>query len=70
MLDEGLEKEETIKNLKMLKSFSTMRDLELWYWDSTLDIDLFGTKSSPTDNGKEKFKEILETQLIKYEERE
>ena len=70
MLDEGLEKEETIKNLKMLKSFSTMRDLELWYWDSTLDIDLFGTKSSPTDNGKEKFKEILETQLIKYEEQE
>ena len=55
-------------DLKILKSFSTMRDLELWYWDSTSDIDLFGTKSSHTDNGKEKFKEILETQLIKYEE--
>lgn len=68
MLDEGLEIEETFKNLDLLKSFTTMRNIELWYWDSALDIDLFGTKSSPTDNGKKKFEEIIKTQLVRYGE--
>jgi hypothetical protein len=41
-----------------------MLNVEIWYWDSTLDLDI-DSKSSPTDNGKAKFEEIINEQLVK-----
>lgn len=63
-LDEGLEFEQTQKNADMIKNFCTMFMPEIWYWDSTIDLDI-DLKSSPTDMGKEKFEEIMKEQLVR-----
>ena len=63
-MDEGLEFEHTKKNADMIKNFCGMLTPEIWYWDSTQDLDI-DLKSSPTDMGEEKFKEIMEEQLIR-----
>lgn len=57
-LDEGLDFEATETNLKLLKSFSALRDLELFYWDTTLDPTIKGTKCGPCDNGAEYFEKV------------
>ena len=62
--DEGLEFEQIQRNADMIKSFCSIFKTEIWYWDSTIDLDV-GFKCSPTDMGKEKFEEIIEEQLIK-----
>ena len=41
-----------------------MFETEIWYWDSTIDLDV-GLKCSPTDMGREKFDEIMEEQLVR-----
>ena len=64
-LDEGLEFEQIAKNMDLLKSLATMRDIDILYWDSTMDIDI-PLKASPTDMGKEKFEEIMQEQLVEY----
>ena len=64
-LDEGLEFEQIAKNMDLLKSLATMRDIDILYWDSTMDIDI-PLKASPTDMGKEKFEEIMKEQLVEY----
>ena len=64
-LDEGLEFEQIKKNLDLLKSLATMRQVKLYYWDSTLDLDI-PSKCSPTDMGAEKFNEIMQEQLVEY----
>lgn len=64
-LDEGLEFEQIKKNLDLLKSLATMRRVKLYYWDSTLDLDI-PSKASPTDMGVEKFNEIMQEQLVEY----
>lgn len=64
-LDEGLEFKQIKKNLDLLKSLATMRQVELYYWDSTLDLDI-PSKASPTDMGAEKFNEIMQEQLVEY----
>lgn len=63
-LDEGLAFEQTQRNADMIKNFCTMFETEIWYWDSTIDLDV-GFKCSPTDMGKEKFEEIMEEQLVR-----
>ena len=63
-LDEGLDFEQTKKNADAIKNFCTMFVPEIWYWDSTMDLDI-DFKSSPTDMGKEKFEEIMNEQLIR-----
>lgn len=63
-MDEGLEFEHTKRNADMIKNFGGMLVPEIWYWDSTMDLDI-DSKSSPTDSGKEKFEEIMEEQLVK-----
>lgn len=65
--DEGLEFKQILKNIKFLKSLIPMRDVNIWYWDSSLDLDI-PSKASPTDMGKEKYEEILNEQLIEYKE--
>ena len=51
--------------MDLLKSLATMRDIDILYWDSTMDIDI-PLKASPTDMGKEKFEEIMQEQLVEY----
>lgn len=62
-MDEGLDFEQTKKNADMIKGLSGMFTPEIWYWDSTMDLDI-GAKCSPTDMGKEKFEEIMKEQLV------
>lgn len=68
-LDEGLEFEQTVKNIKLLKSLAVMRELKIFYWDSAMDIDI-PLKASPTDMGKEKFEEIMREQIVEYDDLE
>ena len=63
-MDEGLEFEHTKRNADMIKNFGGILTPEIWYWDSTMDLDI-DLKSSPTDMGKEKFEEIMEEQLTR-----
>lgn len=63
-MDEGLEFEHTKRNADMIKNFGGILTPEIWYWDSTIDLDI-DLKCSPTDMGKEKFKEIMEEQLVR-----
>ena len=68
-LDEGLDKtnpEALDINMKMLESFSALRDLELWYWDTTLDPTIKGTKCGPCDNGVEYFEKVKNEQLKRW----
>ena len=63
-MDEGLEFEHTKRNADMIKNFGGILTPEIWYWDSTMDLDI-DLKCSPTDMGKEKFEEIMNEQLIR-----
>ena len=49
---------------KIIKDYCVMRDIEIWYWDSTQDIDI-PIKASPTDMGRAKYDEIIREQLVK-----
>ena len=63
-MDEGLEFEQTKRNADMIKNFGGILTPEIWYWDADQDLDIL-PKSSPTDSGREKFKEIMEEQLVR-----
>lgn len=63
-MDEGLEFEHTKRNADMIKNFGGILTPEIWYWDSTMDLDI-DLKCSPTDMGKKKFEEIIKEQLVK-----
>ena len=63
-LDEGLDFKQTLKNAKIIKDYCVMRDIGIWYWDSTQDIDI-PIKASPTDMGRAKYDEIIREQLVK-----
>lgn len=62
--DEGLVFEQIQRNADMIKSCCSMFETEIWYWDSTIDLDI-GSKCSPTDMGKDKFEEIMKEQLVR-----
>ena len=66
-LDEWLDFEATETNLKLLKSFSALRDIEFWYWDTTLDPTIKGTKCGPCDNGAEYFEKVKNKQLKRWD---
>lgn len=63
-LDEGLDFEQIQRNADVIKKNCSMFETEIWYWDADQDLDI-DSKSSPTDMGKAKFKEIMEEQLIR-----
>lgn len=67
-LDEGLSFEETERNLKLVKDFTTLRDIQYYYWDTTLDPKIKGTKCGPADNGKAYLEKIKAEQLKPWEE--
>lgn len=62
--DEGLAFEQVQRNADIIKSFCSMFETEIWYWDADQDFDI-GSKCSPTDMGKEKFEEIIQEQLVR-----
>lgn len=65
-LDEGLDFSAVKTNLNLLKSFSALKETEFWYWDTTIDTAIKGTKCSPCDNGKNYFDKIKTEQLKQY----
>lgn len=58
MLDNDLPLENTKRNIDMLRSVVTMRDLQISYFDWTECLDL-PAKASASDEGKEVFENIL-----------
>ena len=62
-LDEGLNIDVIQKNLNTLYTFTKMFDIQIGWWNSDYDIDI-PEKSSPTDLGVTKFKEILNEQIV------
>jgi hypothetical protein len=62
MLDEGLDPKIIYNNAKLLKSFATMRECKITFfnWQNSLSV---GEKESPTDNGKETFYYILKNEI-------
>ena len=58
MLDSDLPLENTKRNIDMLRSVATMRDLQINYFDWTECLEL-PAKASPSDEGKEVFEYIL-----------
>ena len=55
MLDVGLDKEVLLRNMKLLKSYSSMMCIEIRYWNG----NDFSDKESPTDRGKDAFEIAL-----------
>lgn len=67
MLDKSLPLGNTKKNAELLKSFCSMRQLEIKYWDWTDNITL-DEKSAPCDDTKEEFEYILQNEVVDIEE--
>jgi hypothetical protein len=67
MLDKSLPLENTKRNADLLKTFCTMRQLEIKYWDWTDNITL-DEKSAPCDDTKEEFEYILQNEVVDIEE--
>lgn len=66
MLDNGLEKNNTLANVNQLKMFTRMFDTEILWWDWSLAKNL-PSKVSPSDMGKETLDNILNTQIRRIE---
>ena len=62
MLDSDLPLNNTKRNIDMLRSVATMRDLQISYFDWTECLDL-PAKASASDEGKEVFEYILEENI-------
>ena len=62
MLDNDLPLNNTKRNIYMLRSVATMRDLQISYFDWTECLDL-PAKASASDEGKEVFEYILEENI-------
>ena len=62
MLDKSLPLENTKKNADLLKTFCTMRQLKIkyWNWEDNLTLD---EKSAPCDDTKEEFEYIYENEI-------
>ena len=65
-LDEGLDMDQIKKCAINLREHVGMSEAKVLYWDSTTDIDI-PQKASPTDMGKDKYIEIINTQLKEVE---
>lgn len=55
MMDVGLDPETLLRNMKLLKSYSSMLPVDVYYWTG----EGFDDKESPTDRGKEEFEKAL-----------
>lgn len=66
LLDEGLPKENTLKNAQVVQEYCAMRQVEQywWNWENSLTV-LEGAKMSPGDCSKNDFENILKYELEK-----
>jgi hypothetical protein len=62
LLDKSLPLENTKRNADLLKTFCTMRQLEIryWNWEDNLTLD---DKSAPCDDTKAEFEYILQHEI-------
>lgn len=67
LLDKNLPLENTKRNADLLKTFCTMRQLEIkyWSWEDNITLD---EKSAPCDTTKEEFEYILRHEVVDIEE--
>ena len=66
LLDEGLPKENTLRNAQIVQEYCAMRQVEQywWNWENSLTVSE-GTKMSPGDCSKNDFENILKYELEK-----
>lgn len=69
LLDKDLPLENTKRNAELLKTFCTMRQIKIRYWDWTNNITL-SPKSAPCDEGLAEFKDIMKTEIESIEKLE
>ena len=69
LLDKDLPLENTKRNAELLKTFCTMRQIKIRYWDWTNNITL-SPKSAPCDEGLAEFKDIIKTEIESIEKLE
>ena len=62
MLDKSLPLENTKRNAELLKTFCTMRQLEIRFWNWENNISL-SDKSAPCDDSKEEFEYIINNEI-------
>ena len=62
MLDKSLPLENTKRNAELLKTFCTMRQIQIRYWNWENNISL-SDKSAPCDDTKEELEYILENEI-------
>ena len=67
LLDKSLPLENTNRNAELLKTFCTMRQLKIYYWDWEDNITL-EDKSAPCDDTKTEFQYILKNEIKSIEE--
>ena len=69
LMDEGLPKENTLKNAQTIKEYCTMRTVEQywWNWENSLSV-ASGSKMSPGDCPKDILEDILKYELEKIDE--
>lgn len=62
LLDKSLKLENTKRNVDLLKTFCTMRqiDIKYWNWENNITLD---DKAAPCDDSKEELKYILENEI-------
>ena len=67
LLDKSLPLENTKRNAELLKTFCTMRQLKIryWNWEDNLTLD---DKAAPCDDTKEEFCYILQNEVLDIEE--
>lgn len=66
MLDKTLPLENTKRNANLLRTFCTMRQLKIkyWNWEDNLTLD---DKSAPCDDTKEEFEYIIQNEIMDIE---
>lgn len=66
MLDKSLPLENTKRNAELLKTFCTMRQLQIryWSWEDNITLD---EKSAPCDDTKDEFEYILQHEVVDIE---
>jgi hypothetical protein len=69
MLDDGLDLIETKRNVDMIKSVSSMMQVEMYYFDHTECLEL-GPKDSPSDHGIVVWDEIVKNYIKNADELE
>lgn len=68
MLDYGLDLDITKRNLDLIQRVCAGRNLDLWYWDWEYN-EWMSNKDAPVDRGVDCFRQVIASELVKYEVR-